>query len=62
MAKVPASGDIPIPHSDDELERRIRERAYQLWDSEGRQMGKDEEYWLRACEMIEAEQTAKASS
>lgn len=31
--------------SDDE---RIRARAYELWDGDGRQHGRDEEHWLQA--------------
>ncbi len=31
--------------SDDE---KIRARAYELWDSNGRQHGRDEEHWLQA--------------
>ena len=27
---------------------RIRDRAYEIWDRDGRQSGRDEEYWLRA--------------
>ena len=29
-------------------EQRIRERAYQLWDQDGRPEGRAEEYWHRA--------------
>jgi hypothetical protein len=45
----------PIPSSDDEREREIRELAYQLWESEGSPEGRDEEFWHRAKERIEAE-------
>jgi hypothetical protein len=38
-----------------DLEPRIRERAYLLWEMEGRQEGREEEYWHRARERIEAE-------
>jgi hypothetical protein len=34
----------------EELERRIRERAYFLWLHEGRPAGRAAEHWLRACE------------
>jgi hypothetical protein len=50
-----ADNDTPIPHSDDESERLIRELAYQLWESEGRPEGREEEFWHRARERIEAE-------
>jgi hypothetical protein len=38
-----------------DLEQRIRERAYLLWEMEGRPEGREEEYWHRARERIEAE-------
>jgi hypothetical protein len=33
-------------------EQRIRERAYQLWEGEGRQEGRSEEYYRRATDLI----------
>jgi hypothetical protein len=27
---------------------KIRQRAYEIWDREGRQEGRDEDYWLKA--------------
>jgi hypothetical protein len=39
-------------HEDPERERRIRERAYHLWQSEGRPHGRDVEYWERARALI----------
>ena len=36
---------ISAPNS---LEDEIRTRAYLLYEQEGRQEGRDEEYWLRA--------------
>jgi hypothetical protein len=50
-----ADNNAPIPPSDDERERRIRELAYQLWHSEGSPEGRDEEYLHRARERMEAE-------
>jgi Protein of unknown function (DUF2934) len=38
-----SSGDEAEP--DDEAIRRL---AYEIWESEGRQTGRDEEYWHRA--------------
>ncbi len=32
---------------DDELERRIQERAYEIWEQEGRS-GDPEDHWFRA--------------
>jgi hypothetical protein len=43
------------PMHDAERERLIREVAYQLWESEGRPEGREEEYWHRARERLEAE-------
>ena len=34
------------------LEDRIRERAYHLWEADGRPPGRDVEFWHRACEMV----------
>ena len=41
--------------TDQDLEQRIQARAYLLWEAEGRPEGRAEEYWHRACELIEAE-------
>jgi hypothetical protein len=38
-----------------EFERRVRERAYALWESEGRPHGKDFEHWRRSVEELLAE-------
>lgn len=44
------------------LEQRIRDRAYSLWEKEGRPHGRDQEFWERARLMLEAEQApAKAT-
>jgi hypothetical protein len=39
------------PESDDS----IRQRAYSLWELEGRPEGRSEEYWHRARELIDDE-------
>jgi len=36
-----------------DVEQRIRERAYQLWEENGRPEGRDVDYWLQAREEIE---------
>jgi hypothetical protein len=43
------------------LEERIRQRAYELWEQEGRQSDRDDEYWHRAGKELsaEAEQSSK---
>ena len=40
---------------DEERETRIRERAHEIWEREGRPEGAQEEHWRRACEEIDAE-------
>ena len=42
-------------------EQRIRERAYQLWQDEGRPEGSDLEYWERASELVGMEESAGSS-
>jgi hypothetical protein len=38
-----------------EFEQRIRERAHYLWELEGRQEGRSEEYWNRAEEQLQSD-------
>jgi hypothetical protein len=38
------------------LEARIRERAYQLWEREGRPEGRDFDHWTRAVAEVSAEE------
>jgi hypothetical protein len=42
-----------------DLETRIRERAYTLWEEDGRPEGRADEYWERARRFIEAEDDPK---
>ena len=44
----------------DELEQRIRERAYYLWEADGRRAGRDRHYWEQAELQIRLEPDAKA--
>ena len=37
-------------------EDRIRECAYYLWEASGRPVGRDHEFWLRACEMVASDE------
>lgn len=37
------------------LEARIRERAYQIWEREGRPEGRDFDHWTRAVAEVSAE-------
>lgn len=41
---VAASATASTPRPEDE----IRQRAYEIYEEEGRQEGRDQEYWLRA--------------
>lgn len=52
--------DNPLA-SNPEREARIRERAYHLWNTEGRPEGHDREYWERAEELIGMEDHAAAA-
>jgi hypothetical protein len=42
-----------------EKHMRIEQRAYALWQAEGRPDGRHEEHWRRAALEIEAEETAR---
>lgn len=53
-----ADADNEAMPSAEDLEQLIRERAHQLWESDGRPEGRDEEYWHRARELINAEAQA----
>lgn len=44
--------------TDPEHEQRIRERAYHLWEADGKPHGHDVEYWERARELIGMEESA----
>ncbi len=54
--KTPASIESKRPQpvapaafkADGDIEDRIRQRAYELYEQEGRQEGRDQEYWFRA--------------
>jgi hypothetical protein len=43
---------------DPEREQRVRERAYLLWEAEGRPHGRDVEYWERARALVGIEESA----
>ncbi len=50
----------PLDDSDETRQLRIRERAYHLWESDGRPEGRDAEYWERARELIGIEESPAA--
>jgi Protein of unknown function (DUF2934) len=43
---------------DPERENRVRERAYLLWEADGKPHGRDVEYWERARALISTGETA----
>jgi len=47
-------------HDNPEREQRVRERAYHLWEADGKPHGRDVEYWQRARELIAIEENAEA--
>ena len=51
-----------MPHqaADDAHERRVRERAYHLWEQEGRPHGRDTEFWERARVLVGIEENPDA--
>jgi hypothetical protein len=55
--QVEAMTNISTKHDEDapDLDERIRERAYHLWEVEGYPEGRAEEYWYRAQELLEDE-------
>lgn len=46
---------------DPKREHRVRERAYHLWEADGKPHGRDLEYWERARELIAMEDNADAA-
>ena len=42
------------------IEERIRTRAYELWEAEGRPSGREVEHWLQAAQELAAEQRRSA--
>ena len=49
-----------MPDAEQDLERRIRERANALWEEDGRPEGRADEYWERASRYIEEEDDPKS--
>jgi hypothetical protein len=44
-----------------DLDERIRQRAYQLWEAEGRPEGRANDHWYRARERVVEEDIARAA-
>jgi Protein of unknown function (DUF2934) len=49
-----ASPPVPV-RSDEDIEQRIREKAYEIWNLEGQPEGHDREHWERATVLIHQE-------
>jgi hypothetical protein len=49
------SDEPNMAESEQDLVQLIRERAYLMWEADGRPDGGSEEYWHRARERIDAE-------
>lgn len=59
MSRAPAHKAPGNPLAfDPEREQRVRERAYHMWEAEGKPHGRDVEYWERARELIGMEESA----
>ncbi len=50
----------PLDDGDETRQRHIRERAYHLWEADGRPEGRSEEYWERAEDLIGIEESPSA--
>jgi hypothetical protein len=61
MSRAPARAATGNPLAvDPGREQRVRERAYHLWESDGKPHGRDVEYWERARTLIGMEESAGA--
>lgn len=59
MARTPSRKTPRNPLAvDPEREQRVRERAYLLWEAEGKPHGRDVEFWERARELVAMEESA----
>ena len=54
--------DNPLDENDPARQQRIRERAYHLWEADGRPEGRDLDYWERARELVGMEDSAGAGT
>lgn len=55
LSKMPTNMEHVMPTDRDE---KIRQRAYELWEQDGAQHGRDQDYWHEAVEQIDAEERA----
>jgi Protein of unknown function (DUF2934) len=47
--------------TDPTREHRVRERAYHLWEADGKPHGRDVEYWERARELVGTEESVSSA-
>ncbi len=52
--------EMMMSDTNEDRETRIRERAYTLWEEDGRPEGRADEYWARARRIIESEDEPRA--
>jgi hypothetical protein len=45
----------PLDDHDPAYQARVRERAYHLWEADGRPEGNDQDFWERARELVDME-------
>jgi hypothetical protein len=50
----------PLDDTDATRLHAIRERAYHMWENEGRPHGREAEFWERASELVGMEESGKA--
>ena len=63
MASKPDRSSSASPLTiDPEREQRVRERAYAMWENDGKPHGRDVEYWERARELISREESASSKA
>ena len=63
MENLPPAVSDPTEAADPKLRARIEERAYSLWESDGRPEGRALDYWLQAEQEILAQaEAARARS
>ena len=51
----------PLDDSDQTRQQHIRERAYHMWEADGRPEGREDEFWERASELVGMEESAHAA-
>ncbi len=50
----------PLDDQDEGYLRRVRERAYHLWEADGQSHGRDQEYWERAVRLVGMEESGNS--